>query len=160
MYNWFGFSIRVILVVSKQSYPQGVPIVAGSAGNVESLEFGSIQNLTIERRIQPATAGQRQVLRDPSRIKIVQYLGHYLGVEILGRIGEIGYIEHRKRQAVDFIKADYPRFAVLCLKRFIYFWAGPPRLAKDWRLAEIKNSLFLASSVLMFWGLGRALRQR
>ena len=29
-----------------------------------------------------------------------------------------------------------------------------------WWLAEVKNSLFLASSVLMFWGLGRALRQR
>jgi hypothetical protein len=27
-------------------------------------------------------------------------------------------------------------------------------------LAETKNSLFLASSVLMFWGLGRALRRR
>ncbi len=75
-------------------------------------------------------------------------------------LGELGYIENRKRQALDYIKADYPRFAVLCLKRFIYFWAGPPRLALIWWLAEVKNSLFLASSVLMFWGLGRALRQR
>ena len=46
------------------------------------------------------------------------------------------------------------------MKRFIYFWAGPPRLSQIWWLAEVKNSLFLASSVLMFWGLGRALRQR
>ncbi len=75
-------------------------------------------------------------------------------------VGELAYIEGRERQAVDYIKADYPRFAVLCLKRFIYFWAGPPRLANVWWLAEVKNSLFLASSVLMFWGLGRALRQR
>ncbi|MGA7170358.1 MAG: hypothetical protein WBX08_14485, partial [Candidatus Sulfotelmatobacter sp.] len=75
-------------------------------------------------------------------------------------MGELAYIEHRKRQALDYIKADYSRFAILCLKRFIYFWAGPPRLAKIWWLAEVKNSLFLASSVLMFWGLGRALRQR
>ncbi len=75
-------------------------------------------------------------------------------------MGELAYIEARKRQAVDYIKADYPRFAVLCLKRFIYFWAGPPRLSQIWWLAEVKNSLFLASSVLMFWGLGRALRQR
>ena len=52
------------------------------------------------------------------------------------------------------------RFAMLCLKRFIYFWAGPPRLAQIWWLAQVKNSLFLASSVLMFWGLGRALRRR
>ena len=75
-------------------------------------------------------------------------------------MGELGYVAMRKQQAVDYIKADDGRFAVLCLKRFIYFWAGPPRSAKIWWLAEVKNSLFLASSVLMFWGLGRALRRR
>jgi 4-amino-4-deoxy-L-arabinose transferase-like glycosyltransferase len=74
-------------------------------------------------------------------------------------MGELAYVALRKRQAVEYIKADYPRFAVLCLKRFIYFWAGPPRLAQIWWLAQTKNSLFLASSVLMFWGLGRALRR-
>jgi 4-amino-4-deoxy-L-arabinose transferase-like glycosyltransferase len=75
-------------------------------------------------------------------------------------MGELAYIAMRKRQALDYIEADYGRFAVLCLKRFIYFWAGPPRLAQIWWLAQVKNSLFLASSVLMFWGLGRALRRR
>ncbi len=74
-------------------------------------------------------------------------------------MGELAYIAHRKRQAMDYIKADYPRFAVLCLKRFTYFWAGPPRLSNIWWLAQTKNSLFLTSSILMFWGLGRALRQ-
>jgi 4-amino-4-deoxy-L-arabinose transferase-like glycosyltransferase len=74
-------------------------------------------------------------------------------------MGELAYVAMRRQQAVDYIKADYGRFAVLCLKRFIYFWAGPPRLAQVWWLAEVKNSLFLASSVLMFWGLGRALRK-
>ena len=74
-------------------------------------------------------------------------------------MGELAYIAMRKRQAVDYIKADYGRFAVLCVKRFVYFWAGPPRLAQIWWLAQVKNSLFLASSVLMFWGLGRALRR-
>jgi hypothetical protein len=75
-------------------------------------------------------------------------------------MGELAYVAMRRQQAVDYIKADYGRFAVLCLKRFIYFWAGPPRLAQVWWLAQVKNSLFLASSVLMFWGLGRALRRR
>jgi len=75
-------------------------------------------------------------------------------------MGELAYIAMRKRQALDYIEADYGRFAILCLKRFIYFWAGPPRLAQIWWLAPVKNSLFLASSVLMFWGLGRALRRR
>jgi 4-amino-4-deoxy-L-arabinose transferase-like glycosyltransferase len=75
-------------------------------------------------------------------------------------MGEIAYVAMRKRQAMSYIEADYGRFAVLCLKRFVYYWAGPPRLAQTWWLAQVKNSLFLASSVLMFWGLGRALRQR
>ncbi|HKH97852.1 MAG TPA: glycosyltransferase family 39 protein [Candidatus Sulfotelmatobacter sp.] len=75
-------------------------------------------------------------------------------------MGELPYIAMRKKQAVDYIKADYVRFAGLCFKRFIYYWAGPPRLAQIWWLAQVKNSLFLASSVLMFWGLARALRQR
>jgi hypothetical protein len=76
-------------------------------------------------------------------------------------MGELAYIAMRKQQAVDYIKADYLRFAVLCLKRFVYFWDGPPRVAQIWWLAiSSKNSLFLASSVLMFWGLGRALRRR
>ncbi len=75
-------------------------------------------------------------------------------------MGELSYIAMRKKQAMDYIQADYFRFFVLCVKRFIYFWAGPPRLAQVWWLAQVKNSLFLASSVLTFWGLARALRQR
>jgi Dolichyl-phosphate-mannose-protein mannosyltransferase len=75
-------------------------------------------------------------------------------------MGELAYIAMRKRQALDYIRADYSRFAALCLKRFVYFWAGPPRLSAVWWLAQVKNSLFLASSVLMLWGLVRALRRR
>lgn len=74
-------------------------------------------------------------------------------------MGELAYIAMRKQQAVDYIKADYGRFAGLCVKRFIYFWAGAPRPAQAWWATQLKNSLFLASSVLMFWGLGRVLRQ-
>ena len=74
-------------------------------------------------------------------------------------MGELPYIEMRKRQALKFIQADYARFVTLCFKRFVYFWNGPPRLAKIWWLAEVKDSLFLASSVLAFWGVGRALRR-
>ena len=75
-------------------------------------------------------------------------------------MGELAYIAMRKQQALDYIRADYGRFAGLCIKRFIYYWAGPPRLSQVWWLAQVKNSLFLASSILMFWGLARALRQR
>jgi 4-amino-4-deoxy-L-arabinose transferase-like glycosyltransferase len=74
-------------------------------------------------------------------------------------MGELPYIEMRKQQALAYIRTDYGRFAVLCLKRFIYYWAGSPRAGQNWWLDQSKNSLFLASSVLMFWGLGRSLRQ-
>jgi 4-amino-4-deoxy-L-arabinose transferase-like glycosyltransferase len=75
-------------------------------------------------------------------------------------MGELAYVAMRKRQAFDYIEASYARFAGLCLRRFIYFWAGPPKATQPWWMNEAKNSLFLASSVLMFWGLGRALRLR
>jgi 4-amino-4-deoxy-L-arabinose transferase-like glycosyltransferase len=73
---------------------------------------------------------------------------------------ELPYIAMRKEQAVAYIKADYARFAGLCFKRFVCYWAGPPKATEPEWLGPAKNSLFLASSVLMFWGLGRALRQR
>jgi 4-amino-4-deoxy-L-arabinose transferase-like glycosyltransferase len=75
-------------------------------------------------------------------------------------MGELAYIKMRKQQAMDYIKADYPRFFGLCAKRFVYFWAGPPKATQPPWLNEVKNSLFLASSVLSFWGLIRALRLR
>jgi 4-amino-4-deoxy-L-arabinose transferase-like glycosyltransferase len=75
------------------------------------------------------------------------------------QLGEIAYVSERKREALEFIRADYTRFLRLCLKRFVYYWAGVPKLSA-FPPPEIKNSLFLASSVLAFWGLGRAIRQR
>ena len=75
-------------------------------------------------------------------------------------MGELEYIAMRKQQALDYIRADYSRFAGLCLKRLVYFWAGAPRETRSWWLTPAKNSLFLASSLMAFWGLGRALRLR
>jgi 4-amino-4-deoxy-L-arabinose transferase-like glycosyltransferase len=75
-------------------------------------------------------------------------------------MGELNYIDMRKQQAIRYIKADYGRFALLSLKRFLFFWAGPPRVIDPAWLGPVKDSLFLTSSVLMLWGLGRALRQR
>lgn len=73
--------------------------------------------------------------------------------------GELGYVAERKREAVDFIRADYGRFAWLSFKKFVYYWGGVPRSSEIPALAPFKNSVFLASSVLAFWGLGRALRK-
>src|SRR5579863_865435 len=54
-------------------------------------------------------------------------------------MGELAYIEMRKRQALDYIQADYGRFAVLCIKRFIYYWAGVPRPGRAFWLEELKD---------------------
>jgi 4-amino-4-deoxy-L-arabinose transferase-like glycosyltransferase len=75
-------------------------------------------------------------------------------------MGELRYIAMRRQQALEYIRADYGRFGTLCLKRFIYFWAGPPKATQPPWMSELKNSLFLTSSVLTFWGLARALRLR
>jgi hypothetical protein len=75
-------------------------------------------------------------------------------------MGELAYIAMRKEQAIDYIKADYARFAGLCVKRFVCFWASPPKPTQPAWLEPLKGSLFLGSSVLAIWGLGRALRQR
>jgi hypothetical protein len=71
---------------------------------------------------------------------------------------ELAYVAERKREAMEFIRADYGRFAWISVKRFIYYWAGRPR--SSGLAGVIDNSVFLASSVLAFWGLGRALRKR
>ena len=75
-------------------------------------------------------------------------------------MGEIAYVAERQREAMAFIREDYARFMVLNVKRFIYYWGGVPRSSEIPALAPLKNSVFLASSVLAFWGLGRALRKR
>jgi hypothetical protein len=75
-------------------------------------------------------------------------------------IGEIAYVAERQQEAMAFIREDYGRFMVLNMKRFVYYWGGVPRSSEIPALAPLKNSVFLASSVLAFWGLGRALRKR
>jgi 4-amino-4-deoxy-L-arabinose transferase-like glycosyltransferase len=74
------------------------------------------------------------------------------------QLGEIAYVAERRQEAVAYIHEDYTRFARLCLTRFVYYWSGLPHSPDESRLAPFANSLYLASSVLAFWGLGRALR--
>jgi 4-amino-4-deoxy-L-arabinose transferase-like glycosyltransferase len=75
-------------------------------------------------------------------------------------LGEIEYAAHRKQEAVAFIREDWGRFAWISVKRFVYYWGGLPRSSEIPMLAPLKNALFLTSSVLAFWGLGRALRKQ
>jgi 4-amino-4-deoxy-L-arabinose transferase-like glycosyltransferase len=75
-------------------------------------------------------------------------------------LGEIAYVAERKREAVAYIREDDPRFARISLRRLIYYWGGLPKPSENPVVAIFRNSLFMASSVLAFWGLGRALRKR
>ncbi len=75
-------------------------------------------------------------------------------------LGEMAYVSERKGEAIAYIREDYSRFAGLSVKRFIYYWGGLPKTSDKPALGLFANSLFLASSVLAFWGLGRALRHR
>ena len=81
-----------------------------------------------------------------------------LALEQYEQQGEINYVQERKHQALEYIRADYRRFAWLSFKRFIYYWAGRPKASETSALLD--NSAFLASSVLAFWGLFRALVRR
>ena len=74
-------------------------------------------------------------------------------------MGELNYVAERKQEALAYIREDYGRFAGLCLRRFIYYWSGLPHSPDESRLAPLGNSLYLASSILAAWGLGRALRK-
>ena len=79
----------------------------------------------------------------------------------LSPLGEIAYVAERKREAVAFIREDYPRFLGLCVKRFdLLLGRSSAIVGRSPVLAPVKNSVFPASSVLAFWGVGRALRKR
>ncbi|PYV87382.1 MAG: hypothetical protein DMG90_18030 [Acidobacteria bacterium] len=92
-----------------------------------------------------------------------EYLHPTRNVYEMGRfheLGELRYIAERKHSATKFIRDNPGVFAVLCIRRFIYYWGGIPKLSEIPALTPFKNSLYLASSVLAFWGLGRALRKK
>ena len=76
------------------------------------------------------------------------------------QMGEAAYVAQTQKNTVAWIKAHKRRFAVLTLRRFIYFWNGLPRLSKIPYLEQTKNSLFLATSILGWWGLFLAIRRR
>ncbi len=76
------------------------------------------------------------------------------------RLGEIAYEADCSRLAFEWIRTHPERFAVISMKRFFYFWNGVPRPTDSTASWDFRSSLFLASSVLAIWGLGRALRQK
>ncbi len=83
-----------------------------------------------------------------------------LELERFQGMGELAYAADCKRRALDSIRAQPMRFAVNTAKRFFYYWNGAPQPTDSRAPWDFRRSPFLASSVLAFWGLGRALRQK
>jgi 4-amino-4-deoxy-L-arabinose transferase-like glycosyltransferase len=75
-------------------------------------------------------------------------------------IGELPYAQARGREARAFIRDNPARFFALCVKRFVYYWAGVPKPDDPPLVAFLRAAVFLASSVLALWGLLQALRRR
>jgi len=74
------------------------------------------------------------------------------------QMGEIAYVAERKQEALAFIGEDYARFARLSLRRFAYFWVGPPHPRKSASVV-VGNVLYLGSSLVALLGLIEALRK-
>ncbi len=83
-----------------------------------------------------------------------------LELEKFQRMGELGYAAECKRLALQWVRENPGRFAVISLKRFFYFWDGVPRPTGSTAFFDFRSSAFLATSVLALWGLLRALRQK
>lgn len=75
-------------------------------------------------------------------------------------MGEVAYVASRKQQFTDFVKQDPQKFAYLTAAKAVYYWAGVPKRNDFAGESELRNSLFLASSILAFWGLWLTVRRR
>jgi hypothetical protein len=77
------------------------------------------------------------------------------------QLGERQFIEIETRKAIEFITHNPGRFVVLCFRRAIYFWVGPPLSSSRYpALSGFRNSLYLLSSLLASAGLWLAIRNR
>ena len=76
------------------------------------------------------------------------------------QMGEIAFIEMRKREALDFISAHPGKFVTLCLRRFVYYWFDTPMTNWNGSLRLYRNLLFFFTSVVAFGGLWVLLRTR
>ncbi|HET9742460.1 MAG TPA: glycosyltransferase family 39 protein [Terriglobales bacterium] len=68
------------------------------------------------------------------------------------QMGEVVYVQSKKREVLQFIRSEPGKFAELCLKRAIYYWYDVPRDAGS-ITGSLRNIAFLFSSILTFGGL-------
>jgi 4-amino-4-deoxy-L-arabinose transferase-like glycosyltransferase len=84
--------------------------------------------------------------------------------EKLRQVGELAYVDAKKREAIDFIAQRPGTFLWLTLKRIFYFWIGTPSVLSIFflsgRFVAARYVLFTSVSVLAFLGLLLSLRNR
>ena len=83
-----------------------------------------------------------------------------LELQTYSRLGEQAYEARCRRLAFNWIEENPGRFFLISLKRFFYYWDNTVKATNSTAVVDFRNSLFLASSVLALWGLGRALRKK
>jgi len=83
-----------------------------------------------------------------------------LELQTYSRLGEQAYEARCRRLAFNWIEEHPGQFFLISLKRFFYYWDNTVKATNGTAVVDFRNSLFLASSVLAFWGLGRALRKK
>jgi 4-amino-4-deoxy-L-arabinose transferase-like glycosyltransferase len=79
------------------------------------------------------------------------------------QMGEPAINAEQAQEAKAWIAQHPERFLVLCFRRFIFFWAGVPRTwsgVSRTGLDQVKNLLFLTSSLLAIGGLFLAVKRR
>jgi hypothetical protein len=78
------------------------------------------------------------------------------------QVGELAYMEHKKRQAIDFIKAHPGWYAWTTFRRIVFIWTGYWSLDREYLEQEELDppNIFFCTTltVLMLIGLRRALR--
>lgn len=83
-----------------------------------------------------------------------------LELEKFQRLGELKYEAECKRIAFEWVRQHPKQFAIVSLRRFFYYWNGVPKPTDSRAPWDLRNSLFLAWSVLGIWGAGRAVRRK
>ncbi len=159
------------LWVWRQRYRRGLPSLAGvvlssfvfflvlSPWLVRNYEaFGRVVFIRDDFGLQFRLGNNK--LADGMLIATLQPNLTKLEFEKFQRLGEIAYETDCRREAFDWIRANPGRFAIISMKRFFYYWNGVPRPTDSTAPWDFRSSLFLASSVLAIWGLGRALRKK
>jgi 4-amino-4-deoxy-L-arabinose transferase-like glycosyltransferase len=159
------------LWIWRQRYQRGLASLGGVV--LSSLVFFAVLSPWVMRNYQ--VFGRFVFLRDDFGLQVRLGNGPYadgmlmaylqpnlnkLELEKFQRLGELAYSESCKRLAFDWIRTHPARFAVISMKRFFYYWNGVPRATSSTAPVDFRTSVFLATSVLALWGLGRALRQK